>query len=124
MATTFKILGWSFIVVAIALYFASVNYTQLIDYPLCGGVKDIAITAVPSQTQVPLRPDCWSGNIEMPDTPPFTFRIRNPGVLEYKFWDGRRLLFGATDEEWIGEIGNANFRLRGDGTATITVEPQ
>lgn len=96
------------------------------DYPLCAETADRAkLTFEQPRATVQLNPKCWSGWVELPnDGPKFDGRITSPGDLEYLFIDGARRFVGGKESLWAGTIRNSTFRLRGEGVATITIEPQ
>lgn len=97
--------------------------TALVDYPLCAGPEKYEnLKNGATQIIVPLNPRCWSGWVIMPNYK-FKFRFSSPKELEFKFLEGKRVLFNAADPPMvIGDIGNSYFQLRGDGEAIITIE--
>lgn len=88
--------------------------------PLCADQKIYILTFDQPDAKVPLQPTCWSGWVRLPNQAKFS--IANPGQLQLLTWDGHYLEFGADATEWLGEISFANFRLKGNGDATVSVE--
>jgi hypothetical protein len=94
------------------------------DYPICVETQDgveLSLKVKP-QAELQLSPDCWSGWVVLPEHA--RFRVRSPGDMEYLFLDGRRLFVSGKEWKWLGELKTLTFRLRGEGMATIAVEPQ
>lgn len=98
--------------------------TALADYPLCADTAaGVGMTPKKIRAKMPLSLKCESGWVSIPDG--YDFRISNgSGDLEYFFWDGRRLFVSGKERKWLGDIRGQNFRLRGEGTAVIAIEPR
>ena len=94
------------------------------DYPLCAEQKIYDLRGKTTQITVQLHQNCWSGWIMLPETNySAVVDTLSPGDLEYKFWNGERILIPdksvAADISQGRNYGSA-YRLRGYGEAIIT----
>jgi hypothetical protein len=101
------------------LWFPSTARTA--EYPVCAGAPAYDLTSGDRKmVVVPLRQNCWSGWVKVPEHT--KTRVRNPGKLAILPWSGGEMDFAPDDTEWIGKVAFANFRLRGDGEAKVSVD--
>lgn len=93
------------------------------DYPLCANSPRREIN-VGGKAEIMLNSGCWSGWISLPDQVRARVRTLSLGDLEYKFWNGERVLVpnGAALYDVAKNIPESVFRLRGTGKAEISVE--
>lgn len=76
---------------------------------------------------ITLQPDSWSKKLILPLERKFVIDTSNKfeGI---KFWDGTEwnketlVRYLREKDGWMGKIPHSTFRLRGQGTATITIE--
>ena len=118
------------ILAAVIIYkMAGVGWFQptraaMVDYPLCADSKRWTVKDVGDRVVVNLYSNCWSGWVSLPERVRWRVRTLSPGDLEYKFWDGKRILVpdGAASYNVAKNIPESVFRLRGNGQATVTAE--
>ena len=92
------------------------------DYPLCAGQKSYNFWSGKKQIKMSLHNSCWSGEVMLPPQVKFMIDTPTTGDLEYKFWNGKRILVPDGSSQWLGDISHSSFRLRGNGEAIITIE--
>jgi len=92
------------------------------NYPVVASARDVR-PQIGQTITVAIRPDCWSGWINLPPGRPFV--INAPGEIEYLYWSGQRVFVEDKNIKWFEsvEIPHCSFRLRGkEGEAVITVQ--
>lgn len=97
----------------------------LVDYPFCAGGKIYDLRGKTAQVTFQLHPTCWSGWVMLPEGGNYSAVVDtlSSGDLEYKFWNGERVLI--PDKSVVADISNGRnygsaYRLRGYGEAVIT----
>lgn len=96
-----------------------------VDYPLCAGGNIYDLRRRTTQVNLQLHPTCWSGWVMLPEGGNYSAVVDtlSPGDLEYKFWNGERILI--PDKSVMADISSGRnygsaYRLRGYGEAIIT----
>ena len=94
---------------------------------ICAGEPDSYEFNGNNKISVSLQPNCWSGWISLP-LGTKSFRVKTPSGknMQMLTWSGKLYSSGIDDEkeekEWVGNIEDSNFRLRGNDEAEIIVE--
>src|SRR3990167_1562997 len=72
------------------------------DYPLCAGQKSYNFWSGKKQIKMSLHNSCWSGEVMLPPQVKFMIDTPTTGDLEYKFWNGKRILVPDGSSQWLG----------------------
>ncbi len=99
----------------------SASPSAKIDYPLCADSENRQFAPGITKIEVKIRSECWSGWITTPATwPKYYYQsVLNKG-MEIRFLDSTRMWLPANDVQWFNRRGI--FRLRGEGTAIVSIE--
>ncbi len=89
-------------------------------YPVASDAQDIW-PHIGETVKVKICPDRLSGWINLP--PGAKFLVDALGEVECFFWSGERIFIKDKNTQWLGEVPNCSFRMRGaKGEATITIQ--